>query len=300
MRSTPLIARSAVALALLTVGAAHAVLAQRSDSPGTPICPAGASPAVEKRVYTVVAQSALGWAKRAYTDAERQRILFFADAIRQRFVAPSDLGARPILAESMQRGWGATDSPHSTVGGMLVLIVKSNGRIRDQFWQVMPFSAPFSQAVRAAVVAADTSKDFEGIPGHVNTRGDDTLVVQLRALRGDASAGELPLMRAELSSYDIQSLPSVTKPGQLYYPVNAGDQGVENQGEMQVLVGSNGRAVMQSSQVTRIDYRDFLSTMRRAIEGTEFEPPTSNGCKVPFIWVQRFNFSVIRQGERKD
>ena len=63
---------------------------------------------------------------------------------------------------------------------------------------------------------------------------------------------------------------------------------------MQVVVGADGKPVMSLAQVTRIEWRDFLSTMRRAVGGTLFEPARSGGCIVPAMFVNSFDFTIQR------
>lgn len=125
-------------------------------------------------------------------------------------------------------------------------------------------------------------------------RVDDTLVVQLRTIDGDPTPAELPLMRARLASYVAESPSFATKKGGLFYPTNAGRAGVENEGEIQVIVGSDGNAVMTSTQGTRVDWRDFVSAMRRSIAESVYQPAMSNGCAVPSVAIERFSFSVQR------
>jgi hypothetical protein len=285
--------RSVAVGVVMFVVSAHAALAQAvAVSPGAPRCPEGQRPMIDSSVVTVVIGAGTAWNRRVFTDDDRKRTQFYADAIRQHFTPPASLGAAPTLAESQSTAWGGEYSRHSTVGGKLVLVVKPNGRLRDKFWQVQPLSAAFATAVMQATIAADTSRDFDGIPGAVSDRLDDTLVVQIRTIESDAQPNELPMMRAQLQSYIADTPAFVTKKGELYYPINAGDSGVENEGEMQVIVGSDGKAVMPSSQITRLDWRDFVSTMRRAIEGSTYQPAMSNGCAVPGVVIERFKFTM--------
>ena len=288
-------ALGAACVTILSVAMTCAALAQAiAVSPGAPVCPTGAAPMVDSSTVTVIIGSGTAWNRRTFTAPDLQRILFYADAIRSRFVPPPTLGAVPTLAESPLKAWGGEVSRHSAVGGKLVLVTKPNGRLREAFWQVLPLSAPFARAVYVAAITADTAHDFDGIPGGETGRVDDTLVVQLRTIDGDPTPAELPLMRARLASYVAESPSFATKKGGLFYPTNARNAGVENEGEMQVIVGSDGKAVMSSTQVTRIDWRDFVSTMRRAIAESVFQPAMSNGCAVPSVAIERFKFSVRR------
>jgi hypothetical protein len=282
-------------IARLVVLQCAAVLAlsaqQRGPSPGAPLCEGGGAPIVDTIVAPITILAGTAWNRHAYTVEERQRILFIADAIRQRFAPPASLGTTTLLGEQFQRASGGTMSYHSAVGGKLVLVLKSNGRLRTKFWQVQPFSAPFATALAQAVIAADSAHDFEGVPPSPNTGGfDDTLVVQVRSAPSGPSPEELTLMRAQLMSYRLDDFPRRLKAGTMHYPPNLGNAGVENQGEMQVVIGSNGRAVMPASQITRLDWRDFINTMRGAVEESTYEPATSGGCKVPAIVIASFTF----------
>jgi len=287
--------RGAIAwvIALCAIAQLARAQAPKAD-PLQPICPDGATPIVDSSVVPVVISPGTAWNRRIYTDAERQRILYYADAIRQHFVPPQSLGAVPLLVEANTRTWGGEPSLHSAVGGKLVLVVKSNGRLREAFWQVLPMSTSFARSLFAAAVVADTSHDFEGIPGAESQHGDDTLVVQTRITTSYRSQSDLPLMRANLAQYIPESGPQMIKKGGLYYPSNAQNIKAENDGEMQVIVGSTGRAIMTLSQITRIDYRDFVNTMRGAIESSVLQPARSGGCAVPSVMMYRFSFTIDR------
>ncbi len=291
----------ALGLAMAMLGTGPLCAAQAPASPNTPPpspfapqCPAGATPVTTDGEYSVVIQAGTAWNRHQYDAAERSRILFHADAIRQHFSPPPTLGEVPIIGEASIGAWGGARSAHSAVGGKMVLVMKPDGRLRTTFWQVLPFSKTFAIAVTNAAMAADTAGDFLGIPRAGDARGDDTLVVQVRTALEAPAADELPLMRVKLSRYVIEAPPRVTKRGGLYYPDGASYSRVENKGEMLVLVGSDGKPVMSATQVTRIEWRDFLSTMTRAIEGTVFEPARSGGCAVPSLSVHEFDFTVNR------
>lgn len=298
--------RAAVAprLVALIVSLASAVGAQAGPSStaaattpvstGVPICPPGGAPEVDSGTYAVVLSPGTAWNRHQYTDAERTRILYHADAIRAHFTPPPTLGDLPTIGESLIAAWGGAPSAHSAVGGKLVMVMRPNGRLRTVFWQVIPFSRPLAIALNNAVLAADTSHAFEGMPPATDPSRDDTLVVQVRSLVKEPEATDLPLIRARLARYVITSRLAIRKEGGLYYPSNAEYRQVENKGEMQVLVGSDGKAIMPATQVTRIEYRDFLSTMRRAIEGTVYEPARSGDCAIPAIMIHSFDFSIRR------
>lgn len=288
-------ARWIVASALIAVLSSVGASAQpMATSPLAPVCPDGRTPVLTVAEYPVVIRAGTYWNRHEYTSEERKRILYHADAIRQHFTPPASLGDIPILAEFVVEAWGGAPSAHSAVGAKLVLVMKPDGHVRTTFWQVVPFSKRFAVALTDAIVASDKAGDFEGIPRAGAARGDDTLVVQLRTMLEQPSPEELPVMRVRLQRYVTEEPPRVQKQGQLYYPMDPGDAGIENRGEIQVLVGSDGRPVMSGTQVTRIEWRNFLSTMRRAVETTEYAPARSGGCAVPSLFLNSFDFSVQR------
>jgi hypothetical protein len=283
----------AVVLSLTVVVApvSHAQQAAAAASPLLAQCAAGRQPSIDSAITTVVIGSADAWNRRKYTDADRTRILYYADAIRQRFTPPTALGNLPTLSEAVLAPWGGGVLGHAAVGSRLVLVVKPNGRVRTKFWQVQPMSAAFAAAVYQATVEADTSHDFEGIPGGNEAGMDDTLLVQIRTMDDAPAATELPMMRARIASYVTQEPTKILKKGEFHYPIRADDNDIENEGEMMVFVGSNGKAVMDATQITRIDWRDFITTMQRAIEGNVYQPAQSGGCAVPSIVMHRFTFT---------
>lgn len=176
------------------------VLGAQVAAAGAPICPAGRAPSMDSAIVTVTVNSGTAWNSRKYSAAERELILNFADAIRQRFVMPKSLGAVPTLAEWAHVAWGSEPTHYSAVSGRLVLVVKPNGRLREAFWQEVPFSASLATACYQAAITADTAHDFEGMPQTEARTVDDTLVVQLRTTENPSPTTDLPLMRAQVVS----------------------------------------------------------------------------------------------------
>ncbi|MES3034242.1 MAG: hypothetical protein V4813_09620 [Gemmatimonadota bacterium] len=285
--------RRVIALASLVFSAGVGAQAP-ATSPLQPVCADGATPKLQEAEYPVVLRAGTAWNRHEYSAEERTRILFHADAIRQHFTPPPSLGQVPVIAESWIPAWGGAPSLHSAVSAKLVLVMRPNGHVRTSIWQMAPFSLPLATAVMDAVAAADKAGDFEGIPRAGEARGDDTLVVQLRSVTAAPGSDELPLMRARLARYVADEPARITKAGGIYYPDGADYSNVENKGEIIALVGSNGKAVMSGTQVSRIEWRDFINTMRGAVESTVYQPARSGGCAVPSLFVHNFDFSVRR------
>ncbi len=260
----------------------------------TPICAPGAVPALDSTSATVAISAAVAWNSHLFTPADRARMQFHADAIRQHFTPPRSLGTLAVLAESPDGGWGGARSDHSAVAGKLVLVLKPNGRLRDAFWQLLPSSSTFAAAVFLAARAADAAHEFETIPGDRIQRSDDTVVVQVRSTVAPPLADELPLMRVRIARYLATVQAERTSSSPLFFPMHSDDGMVENEGEMLVIVGTDGRAVMSASQVTRVEVPSFLRLMQRAVASSTYEPAVSGGCLVPSVVIERFKLSSDR------
>ena len=271
-------------------------VAQSAEIPhGLPICPPGSAPIVDSAEYSVVISPGTAWNRHEYSESERQRISYHADAIRQRFVPPATLGSVPVIGERNLRSWGGAPSAHSAVSGKFVLVIKPNGRLKTTFWQVLPFSTTCAAALQVAVIAADTALEFQAMPLRETGSGEDTLVVQLRSLVGMSEATDMPLMRVRLARFVLDAGPAVVRYGAYQYPPSAWREYIDNRGEVQVFVGSNGRAVMAATQITRSEWRVFLRAMQQAVRGNVYAPARSGGCAVPALTVQPFVFTRARQ-----
>ncbi len=246
------------------------------------------------RSETVILDLAAGakWKERHFSDADQKTIMFYADAIRQRFAPPSSLGAIPTVAEMDRTGAVDAEGVSSILGGRLVLIARPNGRVRELFWEELPMATPVARAVFTAAMAADSTREFVGIP-RINNAGDDTIVVRIVARR-DADDTVLPLMRASVSSYVADQPPQVLKAATLDFPRSAGRAGVGSPGRVRFVLGSDGRAIMSTLQITRVDWRDFIPAMTRWVERTTFSAAMSRGCAVPALVAQEFGFTVER------
>ena len=261
--------------------------------PLLPSCPPGRSPLIDTTVVIVGLAPARAYLDSAYSDEQRLQISFYADAIARKFVAPPTLGNIPTLVDlPAYYADGEDDGSRSVLGGRLILIVKRNGRV-TLAWEYFPLAIPLAQAVIRAAQVADSAGDFDGIMRPQDKKSDDTLAIDIRSrLEGDPPP--FPLMRASVPGYRGQTLVMVSKAGRLVYPRTASRLGVETQGEVRFVVGTDGRAVPEYTQVTRAGWRDFVEPMRKAINTTEFVPATSGGCSVPALARQRFGFEINR------
>lgn len=198
-------------------------VAQSTEIPdGSPICPPGSAPIVDSAEYSVVISAGTAWNRHGYSESERQRISYHADAIRQRFVSPATLGTVPVIGERNLRSWGGALSAHSAVSEKLVLVIKPNGRLKTTCWQGMPFSTAFAAALQVAVTTADTALEFQAMPLRETGSREDTLVVQIRSLVGMPEATDMPLMRVRLARFVLDAGPAVVRYGAYQYPPSAG------------------------------------------------------------------------------
>jgi hypothetical protein len=279
----------------LGIGATHPVIAQgASGNPLRPICPTGRAPRVDTTQVIVALQPARAFLDSAYTDAQRQQISFYADAIARRFVPPETLGDVPTLVDlPAYYTDGDDDGSRSVLSGRLILVVKRNGKVKTLAWEYFPMAVPLARAVVAAAQAADSAGDFDGIMRPQDKKTDDTLAIDVRSLREDETP-PFPLMRARLPGYRGETLAMLTKQGRLDYPYSASRERIGTKGEVRFVVGSDGQAVMSLTQVTRAGWRDFVAPMQKAVSTATYAPATSGGCAVP-AWVrQQFTYEIPR------
>lgn len=279
----------------LLLGSATALTGQTTSiDPLAPVCPAGKAPLADTAQVLVVIEPARTFLDSAYTAADRQQMAFIAEGIARQFVAPATLGAIPTLVDlpAYYRD-GSDDGSRAVFTGRLVLILRKNGRLKTMAWEAAPMAQPLSLALVRAVQVADSAGEFDGIMPPETPAHPDTLVFDIRS-RINAAPGAFPLMRARLAGYRGETLAMVIKRGYLEYPPNASRLRVGTEGEARFVVGSDGRAVEASIQVTRAGWRDFVTPMRKAIATSTFEPATSGGCKVPAFARQKFAFTAAR------
>jgi len=274
--------------ALLSPRVGHA---QADQIPAlAPQCPAGSAARVDTSVVTVGIVPSTEWKDAKYTDADRLRMRYYADGIRQHFVAPLTLGELPWLAEVDENDKKGDDGGRSTLSGRLALIVTPAGRVSTFAWESVPISVPLANAIASAAALADSSGDFDGIPRRRYAR--DTLSLTIRSWRQDTPAGAVALMRARVIGYVIERPAKLLKGQRPDYPENARKNFAENVSLLEYIVGSNGRAVMSSVQITRADWSDFEGVLRESIAESTYQPARSGGCAVPQLVSQTFDFRM--------
>ncbi len=284
--------RAAMMVLGLSAGTGASLTAQAS--PLAPICPAGRAPLLDTAVVTVALDAVRPFRDSTYSAAARQQVLFYANAIRQHFMPPSSLGdLAPLVLVPPFHAGKQDDGTSSAVSGRLILIVKRDGRTRVVAWEAYPLAASLSNAIVKAVRAAEAAGDFDGIIRATESRDDDTLAVDLVALPQQSSP-QLPLMRARLIGYIAESPAMVLKSGQLEYPEAARQRAVSTEGAVRFVVGSDGKAVSSSIQVTKAGWRDFVRPMTRAVETSSYRAATSGGCAVPSLERQNYSYQIRR------
>jgi hypothetical protein len=264
------------------------VAAQADQIPAlTPQCDAGAAPKVDTATVTVGLWPADRWKDRKYGDKQQLRMRYYADAIRQHFVAPPSLGELPLLGEETA-GKPNDDGMRSVIAAGLVLVVAPEGRTKTVAWGKRPLSDQLAAALAAAVSAADTAGAFDGIPREA--AANDTLLLTVGSRRGELPLGGVALLRARVEGYVVDRPPMARKLATPEYPENARRNFAGNKGVLSVIIGSGGRAYMPSFHLTRTDFSDFELPMRVAVAESIFEAARSGGCRVPQLVQQPFEF----------
>jgi hypothetical protein len=275
------------ALALL-IALPGVATAQADQIPAlAPQCDAGATPKLDTATVTVGLWPAERWKDNKYGDKQQLRMRYYADAIRQYFVAPPSLGELPLLGEETA-GKPNDEGMRSVIAAGLVLVVEPGGRTKTVAWGKRPLSDQLAAALAAAVTAADTAGAFDGIPRE--SRVNDTLLLTVGSRRGDLPAGGVPLLRARVEGYVVDRPPMTLKMATPEYPENARRNFAGNKGVLSVIIGSGGRAYMPSFHLTRTDFADFELPMRVAVAESSFEAAHSGGCRVPQLVQQPFEF----------
>jgi len=278
-----------IATLLLSI-AAHA---QSDQLPAlSPQCPSGAAPKLDSVTVTVGIWPAERWRDEKYGKAQQLRMGYYADGIRQHFVAPSTLGELPVLGEVLSQR-KVDDGSRSVVSAGLVLVVTPEGRVRTMAWQQVPLSTPLAAALVDAVRAADSAQTFDGIPREA--KAGDTLLFTIGSRRDALPPGGAALLRARIESYVVDQPPMIVKMKNPEYPENARRNFADNDGVVSFIMGSQDRPYMPSFQVTRTDFTDFEPAMRSALTESTFRSARSGECRVPQLAQQAFRFEVNRR-----
>lgn len=284
--------RRAAGLMCLVGGTTVSLHAQ--TSPLTPICPAGRQPILDTTTVTLALDAVRPYRDSVYTAAARQQVLYYADAMRRHFVPPTSLGdLPPLVLVPFQHASGHDDGTSSLVSGRLILIVKREGHTRTVAWESFPLAASLSSAIVKAVRAAEAARDFDGIMRATDSSDDDTLAVDIVALRETATP-QIPLMRAQLIGYIPEAPAMASLPGRMEYPQAARQRGVGTEGAVRFVVGTDGHAVSSTIQVTKSGWRDFVLPMTRAVERSVYIAAKSGGCAVPSLERQSYRYEIQR------
>ena len=294
------LARTAARAGVVSLLMAHTANAQSTTAQSTrldqlaPHCPAGSAPLIDTTQVIVGLSPSHGFRDSVYSDAQRQQIMFYADAIQRYFTTPTSLGGIPTLVHiPVFADDVGDDGSLSVLGGRLILIVKRNGRLRTLAWEYFPISTPLANAVVRATQAADSAGEFDGILRPYDVSSDDTLAVDIRSFL-ETEPVQFPLMRARLASYRNETLAAVLKQGRMVYPRSAQLARVGTQGEVRFIVGSDGHVVESFTQITKSGWRDFFEPMRRAVSATTYIPAQSGGCAVPALVRQKFTYEITK------
>jgi hypothetical protein len=278
-------------LAITVPGALRAQVRPDELRQFAPVCDSLHRPVMDSSQMIVTLEAGRKWKDIEYTDAQRNTIRFYADAIRQHFHPPESLGNLPIVGE-VKDGKGSIVMS-SALSGSIIVVTRANGGVRDVMWQATPLSIRLANAISAAIQDARLAGDLDGIPRLNDSSADDTVVVDLWALK-DSSRAEFPLMRIGIVSYVVDITATARNDRAPRFPPSASRAGVGTKAEVQFAIGADGKAVQSTIQVTRTDWRDFVAPLRDGIQAAGFIPARSGRCSVPTIDRQPFNFEINR------
>lgn len=278
--------RRMVLIKALLLGAAAVAHAQAG--PLDAVCPAGKAPVIDSASVVVGITPEVEFRGKPYSSEQLQRTMFYADAIRARFVPPASLGTLPVLGHAAP-GQDSAKRVVPMLAGELVLITKPNGRLRTLAWQRRPLPAALGNALVKAARDADAVGDFDGLLRNDGVKGDDTLIV---ALTTDHVADIVPLalMRAMVPTYVVDAPALVVKLALPVYPADARRAGVTGDVVAAFILGSDAKVVDESVQLMRADWYAFMGPVRRSLRDSQFRAATSNGCRVPVSAMHAFAF----------
>ncbi|MCC7053903.1 MAG: hypothetical protein IT355_11635 [Gemmatimonadaceae bacterium] len=276
------------------MSAAVATLASGAGAqagPMVPVCPDGAAPTVDSSIVVVGLAPSPEFRGRRYSAAQRLHILYIADAIRARFVPPPSLGALPVVGDASSGDPRQRAVARSVLHAEFIVVLRPDGHLRRIAWQVQPLSAPLGDALLTAVRAAEDSGALAEIHAPAGAKGDDTLAITL-VTTNDSTPPELPLMRARVPVFVVDSLPMVVKMNLPAYPEAARAARVPGEVEAWFVLGSDSHVMPESVQFRRADWQEFIGPIRTALTTSRFQAAQSGGCRVPTFARQRFAFEL--------
>jgi hypothetical protein len=287
--------RRALVLLLALGSVAPSVVHAQLAAGFAPICGDGQRPVTKTTEVIVALKPAEGFGDATrYSRAQLVRIQYYIDAIRQRFVAPSSLGALPTFAESsITTPPGSVTAPGSALHGRLLLVVKNDGRLRSQLWEYAPISNVWTVTLKRAIAAADSAGDFEGFVRPDEPDVSDTLAIDVHTTFTTA-APQFPFMRVNIETYLTSTPAMVVKQSKAYYPAVAKQAGAEANALAMFVIGSDGAAIESLVQILKVRWRDFVIPIQRMVATSEYAPARSGGCAVPALVQQEFVFALNR------
>ncbi len=218
--------------------------------------------------------------------------IFSAQAIRDHFEAPSTISlplwsrVRPPLIGAAPRTSVLGSGLHSEI----VFHLTPEGRLRDSVILVATQSVELNEALRAAVLRADSARAFPAAPpGRAWDRG--RIVLRLASWESPSQEG-VGLMRLTLPMIMADTPVTVVEIPQPRYPVGGLRAGAEDAVDLLFVVGTDGRVVRGSVQIVGGEFRQFAEAAATAVERGTFNPARIRGCAVPMQVAQRVNFGI--------
>lgn len=219
-----------------------------------------------------------------------------AEAIARHFVAPQSMslplwarihdapgGGRPSSLPRFQVGHGLDEFVHLTL--------RNDGRLADRNVDVSTASPEFSEALRSAILRADSAGDLPS-PGDALRRSGGRIT--LRVVDPDKpSVPTFMLMTVRLNVLQADRNVKLLKMPPVRYPPSAQRADVPDDVFIQYVVGADGRAdPNERYHILQARYGDFTAAVLEALPGASYEPAQVAGCPVPTMVWQPFSFRM--------
>lgn len=218
--------------------------------------------------------------------------IFAAQAIRDHFETPAVISL-PLWSRVRPPPGGAAPTSDVLGSGLhseIVFHLTPEGRLRDSIIQVATQSVELNDALRVAVLRADSARAFPLAPPG---RSWDGGRIVLRLARWDLPREDgVGLVRLTLPMIMADTPVSVIEIPQPRYPVGGQRAGAGDVVDLLFVVGTDGRAIPGSVQIVGGEFRQFAEAAVSAVERGHFNPARVGGCGLPMQVAQRISFGI--------
>lgn len=218
--------------------------------------------------------------------------IFAAQAIRDHFQPPASISL-PLWSRIQPPAGGAARSTDVLGSGLhteIVFHLTPEGRLSDSLIRAATQSVELNEALRAAVLRADSARALPAAPPGRSWDGG-RIVLRLASWETPREDG-VGLVRLTLPMILADTPVSVIDIPQPRYPVGGQRVGAGDVVDLLFVVGADGRAMPGSIQVVGGEFRQFAETAVSAVERGRFNPARVGGCAIPMQVAQRINYGI--------